>query len=283
MLKKIVGFCVNSSIWVAISVVTLVKITYVNIAIPVNNFLMFYVFFGTIFGYNFIKYFEKEQLSGFKRWMLKVRFLEPIDTFKQFRKRAKRTLTISVVSLFCSFFYFLKLEFLTQVLIVIPLLLTIFYAVSFGDKTLRNIAGVKIYVVGFTWAIITVLLPVIEEGMSLSADVWIVFLQRFLFVVALVLPFDIRDLEMDAKHLKTIPQKIGVKYTKLYGLFLLLGFFFLEFFRDGLLEENLIVMPLVFIITLLFIVLSTKRQSTFYSSFFVEGIPVLWLGLLMVL
>jgi len=283
MLEKIVSFCVNSSVWVAISVVALVKVTYVNIAIPANSALMFYVFFGTIFGYNFIKYFEKEQLSELKRWVLKISFLELTDKFKQLKKRARRALIISIVSLCCSFFYFLKLEFLVQALIVIPLLLTIFYAVSFGDKTLRNIAGVKIYVVGITWAIVTVLLPVIEDGLILSADVWIIFLQRFLFVVALVLPFDIRDLEMDAKHLKTIPQKIGVKYTKLYGLLLLLGFFFLEFFKDELLEKNLIVIPLVFIITLLFIVLATKRQSTYYSSFFVEGIPLLWLGLLMIL
>ena len=142
------------------------------------------------------------------------------------KKRAKLTFVISVFCLCCSFFYLLNLEIITQTLILIPLLLTVFYAVSFGDETLRNIAGVKIYVVGITWAIITVLLPVMEEGLSLSADIWIVFLQRFLFVVALVLPFDIRDIEVDAKHLKTIPQKIGVKYTKLYGLFLLLGFFF---------------------------------------------------------
>jgi len=283
MLEKIVGFCVNSSIWVAISVVALVRITYVNIAIPVNNFLIFYVFFGTIFGYNFIKYFEKEQLSEFTYWVLKADFLELINKFKQLKKRAKRTLIISVISLCCSFFCFLKLEFLTQTLIAIPLLLTIFYAVSFGDKTLRNIAGVKIYVVGITWAIITVLLPVIEEGLSLSADIWVVFLQRFLFVVALVLPFDIRDIDEDPKHLNTIPQKIGVKYTKLYGVFLLLGFYFLEFFKDELLEENLIVMPFVFTTTLLLIVLSTKKQPVFYASFFVEGIPILWLGLLMVL
>jgi len=280
---KIVDFCVNSNLWVAISVVALVKVTYMNIAIPANSYLMFYVFFGTIFGYNFIKYFEKEQLSVFKDWVLKVDFFELINKFKQLKNRSKRTLIISFISLFCGFFYFLKLEFITQVLIVIPLLLTIFYAVSFGDKTLRNIAGVKIYVVGVTWAIITVLLPVVEEDLSLTIDVWIVFLQRFLFVVALVLPFDIRDIDEDAKQLKTIPQKVGVKRTKLYGLFLLLGFFFLEFFKDELLEKNLIVMPLVFLITLLFILLSAKRQSTYYASFFVEGVPILWLGLLMIL
>lgn len=283
ILEKIVGFCVNSSIWVAISVVSLVKVTYVNIAIPANSSLLFYIFFGTIFGYNFIKYFEKEQLSGLKYWVLRISFLELINKFKQLKIRAKRTLIISIVSFWVSLFCFLKLEFLTQTLIVIPLLLTIFYAVSFGDKTLRNIAGVKIYVVGVTWAIITVLLPVIEYGFSLSADVWIIFLQRFLFVIALVLPFDIRDLELDAIHLQTIPQKVGVKYTKLYGVFLLLGFFLLEFFKNELLVENLIVLLLVFIITLLFIVLATKRQSLYYSSFFVEGIPLLWLGLLMIL
>jgi len=282
-LEKIIDFWINSNIWVAISVVALVGVTYVNVAATGNIFLILYVFFGAIFGYNFIIYFEKEQLSELKVLMLKVSFLELIDRFKQLKKRVKLIYRISIISLCSSFFCFFKLEFLTQCLIIIPLLLTVFYAISFGGKTLRNIAGIKIYVVGITWAIITVLCPVVEEGITLSMDLWIVFLQRFLFVVALVLPFDIRDLELDAKHLKTIPQKIGVKYTKLYGVFLLLGFFFLEFFKDELLVENLIVLSLVFIITLLCIVLSAKRQSTYYASFFVEGIPILWLGLLMIL
>lgn len=251
--------------------------------VSADVYLLLYVFFGTIFGYNFIKYFEKEQLSKFKYWVLRVNVLELFQKYKQLKKRSKSTFLLSITTLLGSFFCFFKLALITQALVLIPLLLTIFYAVSFGNKTLRNIAGIKIYVVGITWAIITVLCPIVEEGILLSTDLWIVFFQRFLFVVALVLPFDIRDLELDAKHLKTIPQKIGVKYTKLYGMFLLVGCFFLEFFKDELLENNLIVMPLVFVITLLFIVLSTKKQSIYYASFFVEGIPILWLGLLMIL
>ena len=90
----------------------------------------------------------------------------------------------------------------------------------------------------------------IENKIELSSDVWILLLQRFVFVVVLILPFEIRDLSVDDKILGTLPQRIGVKNTKLYGLLLLMVFFFLEFFKDELLAINLLVMPLIFLITI---------------------------------
>ena len=42
--------------------------------------------------------------------------------------------------------------------------------------------------------------------------------------------FEIIDLSNDDPHLKTVPQQIGVKRTKIVGLLLLLPFYLLEFF-----------------------------------------------------
>jgi len=282
-IKKIIDFSIKSSLWVATAVWALVYVTYENFEIPLNNYFLLFTFFGTVFGYNFIKYFEKEQLQGIRYSELKSVVLEVLKKYKLLHKTAKIIFLLSISGLLICIYCFFMFTLKTQCLLLIPLFLTICYAVSFGRKTLRNISGVKIYVVGVTWSLITVLFPMIEERQLLTTDVWITFLQRFVFVVALILPFELRDLHLDDKLLETLPQKFGVRNTKIYGLLLLTLFFFLEFFKNELFEDNLIVMLLVFLITLLFLVFSGEKQSKYYSSFFVEGIPILWLILLLLL
>jgi len=276
-IKNIFDFLINASVWVAIAVTALVGVTYLNLEVAVSNNLLCFIFFGTIFGYNFIKYFEKEQVGGLDFGTKEIR-----KQFERLTIRKKSTFLLSVISALISALLFFKLEIKTQLALIIPSVLTFCYAVSLGYRTLRNISGIKIYVVALVWTITSVLLPVLESEIELSSDIWILLFQRLVFVVVLILPFEIRDLSVDDKNLGTLPQGIGVRNTKFYGILLLMVFFFLEFFKDELFEANLIVIPIVFLITMLFLVLSKENQSNYYSSFFVEGIPIIWFALLMV-
>ena len=94
-----------------------------------------------------------------------------------------------------------------------------------------------------------------------------------------MLPFEIRDLNYDEVRLATIPQKIGLKYTKMVGVFLLGLIFLLEFFKDEC--ASILILSVVLILTLLFLVLSNKNQSKYYSAFWVESLPILWLVILL--
>ena len=276
--KNILDFLIDASIWVALAVSTLVGTTCFNLNIQLNWSLILLTFLGTIFGYNFVKYFEKSQVLdlGFKSKRI-------IKQFEILSYQEKTILLLSIVSaiLCCKQFFILKIE--TQLVLVVSLILTFMYAVSLGYTTLRNVAGAKIYIVAIVWALVSVLLPILESEIQFSIDSWIILFQRFIFVIVLILPFDIRDLSVDDKKLSTLPQRIGVKYTKFYGLFLLMLFFFLEFFKNELQIVNLVVMPLIFMTTLFFLVLAKENQNKYYSSFFVEGIPVLWFVLLLLL
>lgn len=263
---KIVDYVIDSSLWVASSVAALTLITYLNIDFPINLNVVLLTFFGTVFGYNFVKYFKlikgeqlKFQVSGFKF-----------------------VLFSSVISLLLSGYYFFQLEIKTQLLLIFPALLTFFYTVSFGKKTLRTTDGIKIYIIAICWVFVTVVLPIIEGQWELNNDIIIELLQRFLFVIAITLPFEIRDVLNDDTSLGTMPQKIGVVYTKIVGVMLMIVFYCLEFFKDDIQERTLYVLPVIFLITIATLVFSTKNQPKYYASFFVEGIPVIW-GLLMVL
>ena len=58
MLKKLLNFYIESSIHVALSVYALIRITFFKLNLPYDEPVAYFSFFGTIVGYNFIKYDE---------------------------------------------------------------------------------------------------------------------------------------------------------------------------------------------------------------------------------
>lgn len=102
-------------------------------------------------------------------------------------------------------------------LVLAPIaVLTFFYSTplwgrrkkSFG---LRQIPFLKIFLIALTWSAATILLPVVKSGQPLPAThILLMLTERFLFVFAITIPFDIRDMAADQQAgLKTIPLHIG--------------------------------------------------------------------------
>ncbi len=151
------------------------------------------------------------------------------------------------------------------------------------NHNLRSIGGLKVYIIALVWAIVTVILPLVNNNHDVNFDVLITALQRYLFVVVLILPFDIRDLQYDNLKLSTIPQRIGVKNTKFIGVLLLLVMFFLEFFKDELVTNQIVSLLIVVFVTMLLIIFSSEERGKYYSEFWVEGLPIFWLALMMLI
>ena len=191
----------------------------------------------------------------------------------------------SVVCFILIIYFATQLELKTLFYIGIFAVVTFLYAVPFlpnrffmdRKRNLRNIGGLKVYVIGLVWAGVTVLLPILDNEEPFDQNVWITALQRFALVMMLMLPFEIRDLRYDSLKLATIPQKIGVKNTKIMGFVLGIAFLLLEFLKDELSLKVIILTFAVTFITLLFIVFSTKNRSNYYSAFWVESVPIIWL------
>ncbi len=271
--KRILNFYINSSIHVALAASAFTYITLVQFGLAYNVNLLYFVFFATITGYNFVKYFgvakfHHRSLAG---------WLKAIQVFS----------LISFIAM-CYYAYGLKIN--TLLILSVSGLVTFLYAIPllpmtyFRDpqKNLRQISGLKIYVIALVWMVITVLLPLIESDISLDSDVVITSMQRFLFVIVLMFPFEIRDLNYDSLKLATIPQKIGVKNTKIIAVLLLMVFFVLDYFKDELTSDSILSTLTIVFMTLLF-VFSNKNQSKYYSAFWVEGLPIVWLIILLML
>jgi hypothetical protein len=111
--------------------------------------------------------------------------------------------------------------------------------------------------------------------------VFLKFGQRFLLIIILILIFEIIDLKNDDPHLQTVPQKIGVKNTKLLNIFLLVPFYFLEFFKSVVDKNQLIVNLFLILIVGIFTLAANPERSKYYTLFWVESVPIFWLGLLL--
>lgn len=267
--RRILDFYINSSIHVALAVYALTWVTLIELNLSYKETLLYFVFYATITGYNFVKFFG---IAKFHH--------------RQLASWLKIIQIVSFISFLLMCYYMFDLKLQTMICLCIFFVLTFLYAIPFLAKqkrSLRHITGLKVYVIAFVWSGVTVFLPVINEQVSLSADVFIMALQRFLFVIVLMLPFEIRDLKYDSSDLATIPQKMGVKRTKYFGTILLILIFLLEFFKDNLNDYGLLALALILIVTFLFVVFSKVEQGKYYSSFWVESLPIWWLGLLLIL
>ncbi len=267
-LESILRFYINSSIHVAIAIIALVKITLLKSGGQEESAFLFFCFICSIIAYNCVKYSKVSKLHH--------------------RKLNQSMKIIWLFTLACGImFVYLVLEIPIKILLfLLPYtILTILYVVPIfpNKKNLRDLAGVKVFIVGLVWAGFTVLFPLFYIDKALNLDMSIETFQRFLFVIVSMLPFEIRDLQFDSKDLITIPQKIGVFKTKIFGSVLLALFFVTIFLKSKVTATETLSSILIAVISLLFLWKTKGVQTRYYCSFWVESIPIMWLLIILLL
>lgn len=268
ILKSIFNFYINASIHVALAVYCLVRVTEIYFDLPYNENLDYFIFFGTITGYNFIKY------AGVAKF------------YHMSLTKSMRLIQIFSLVSFCLLCYYGWMLPLETLLYFTPFcLLTILYIIPFlggFQQSLRGVSYLKIFIVAGVWSGVTSIIPVLSGDYMVTSDLILIFAQRMLFILALILPFEIRDMQLDFKDISTLPQKIGVQQTKKFGFVLLLFALTIEFLiTDSIQLRNTF---LVVCFTLLFFLMRAKEeQSKYYSSFWVESLPIFWWLILLLL
>ncbi len=166
-----------------------------------------------------IKVYDKEE-----RW----------DFFLQHLKHM-RILTILTLVI-CVILFFL-LPHKIKLILIIPGVIAVLYGIPIPMKgktfRLRDVGISKIFMISFVWAFISSVLPAVNSDISVFAtSTLILFAANFLFIFAITIPFDIKDLKIDAMHnVKTIPTILGIENS--YSLA------FLSLFVSGILHVYL--------------------------------------------
>ncbi len=273
LFRKIVVFYVFSNIHVALAGFSLTKITLIGFGLA-DNLTPLFVAFSILLSYNFIRFYEIKDggLNWFKDW---------------FFMYIKELLALMIFSIFGLGYISFFTEFnLKSILILFPFaFMTFFYAVPLFkigklEVSFRNFPMIKIFSIAIAWAGISVFFPLEEVNYQFTSAVYLEFFQRILFLLAITIPFDIRDVEADSKSLKTLPQTLGITNSKILGTLCLIGFLLLETFKENFTYAGLLIVLIVSMITALFLWFTSSKQSRFYTGFWVESVPIIWLGLL---
>lgn len=268
MLKRIFDFYIFSNIHVALAAYCLTKITLFEKGID-SNLLPLFVLLSTIVSYNLIRFYSSSETQ---HWL---------DIF--IIKKRKILLVMTLLSIVILIYLTFQLRF-KGIISLLPFgLFTLFYIIPLPLKkknsvALRNVALLKLFLIAISYAGVTVLFPLINYNVEIGLNESVIFVQRFLFIAAITVPFDIRDLKFDRADLKTIPQVLGVHKSKVVGLFFLMLFLGLEFFKYTH-RNNLTINLIIATLSLIFILKSTPNQNRYYSAFFIEGLPIIWLFL----
>ena len=231
--------------------------------------LLVFVFFSTLVVYNLnlIEGMKGLRASAFRserhNWIV---------------KREKFIWAFSVLSLIVSVAELTALKKDTLIFLLVPGLFALGYAVPIklpGMKTirLRELPFVKIFLVAWVWATFTVGLPLVQQsGMQelLTTDNFLLFFSRAVFIFAITIPFDIRDLAYDSdKHIATIPSRFGIEKSKYISLFLLFIFIASSFVRCNFgfcnLYEFCALVTSALVSAVLVVMVNSQRKELFYS------------------
>ena len=261
LFRVLFNFYIKGSIHVAFSVFALVQITGYVLQLPEINSVALFSFFGTIVGYNFIKY---DALARIQKMQMQIS-LKSIAVF-------------SLLALVATGYFFLQLQKTTQIVALVFFVLTLLYALPFfpNRQNARNWIGIKIYIVTLCWVGVTVFLPAINAQIGWSFYLLLTALQRMVLVFVLVLIFEIIDLRFDDPYLQTVPQKIGVLKTKQIGVLLMVVFVGLEFLDANFTVKIVVLKFGIALSTIVFLVFANDKRPHYYSAFWVESIPIFW-------
>ncbi len=252
-------------------------VTYHLINAPLNIIILALLFTSTLGIYNFcILITQPKELQ--KSPYLRIRWF-----FAHYRLMVTFTL-ISVLSLIPLFFL---ISMPSRLLLIFSGIISVCYALpifTLGNQKfgLRNIPGLKPFLITVVWVLSTVLLPILEaKELHLTTvsmqDATLLFAKRFLFVFALTVPFDIRDLFEDNKlGVKTIPVIIGEKKAYLFCSALLLGYVIMLFlYRNNGFNTDFFALTLTAALTGWLIFKSKWEKNEYYYFFYMDGVLIL--------
>ncbi|WP_299469535.1 UbiA family prenyltransferase [Mucilaginibacter sp.] len=211
----------------------------------------------------------------------------PYKRVRWFFAHYRLMVTFTLISLLSLIPLFFLLSMESRILLVFLSILSFCYSLplfTLGDQKfgLRNIPGLKTFLITLVWTLSTVLLPVLEaQDLHLTdiamRDVTIMIAKRFLLIFALAIPFDIRDLFSDRQAgLKTIPVAWGEKNAYLFCQFLLAGYIVLLFLlRNNGFNVDFFALTATAILMGWLIFKSKWERDEYYYFFYLDGVLIL--------
>ena len=161
-----------------------------------------------------------------------------------------------------------KISFSLGLLLAVSSIISFFYVIRIRGKNMRELPFIKIHLIAFTWVVILILFPILNE--NIETTVVDFSIAHYAYVLAVTIPFDIRDLKYDSPKQKTIPQFFGVFGAKIIGVVLLLLF---DGYMISILDE-LVYNPLFHVAVfaqIILIIYMNENKREYYCAGLIDG------------
>ena len=215
-LKRGTDALLYSSVLVAAAAAGLTWATFLFWRVDIPARLGILIFMATLFLYNIdsvLPYKHRQQLilSGRKLWMIQHR-------------RELFLLSLAALMVAGGLFWLDGWQplvgFLSHLAAISLLYSLPVVRVRGRWRALRDFPLLKVFLIAYVWAAVTVWIPALYLHKSLTTPVVLVlFARRFFFILALAFVFDIRDYTKDIlSGTRTFPGIFGIKATKILAL-----------------------------------------------------------------
>ncbi len=162
-----------------------------------------------------------------------------------------------------------KLSLGSILLLLVSGVVSLLYVIPVKGIIMREIPYMKVYLIAFTWAAVLILFPMLNEQ-KFEWNVLIQAVAHALFIISATIPFDIRDLKFDRDTHKTIPQVVGIVWSKVISVVLLVLFLFGMFWVTPSLLENPFFLVAI-AIQFLLILLMNENRGDIYCAGAIDG------------
>lgn len=250
------------NLYIALGAVALTATTYSLLdtsLLEINWALLVFIFCATIFTYNIdrVPFYFNQQFPAILQ-------------------------TLAIVGIIvCSFWLSWSL-----LLFMVHLgFIAVFYSIPGGLGwiswfSLRRIPLLKIFLIAYGWAAVTVILPILTLHLNWqSSSVIYLFTERFLFIFIITLPFDIGDFKNDQQQgILTIPIWLGIRHTRQIG-YALVGLYVMGVIWQT--QQILFVFMAMLLMTgcTLFLIQVSEQTSRMYYKKYVDGSMFLYFTL----
>ncbi len=265
MLKSAFAFLAYSNIYIAIAAACQTALYLKIHKIDLNKELLLFTFFATIVVYLFaVGYPNKKNINDQNNriaWM---------------SKNSNLVHSIMLVSIIACIILINFLDHKIEILLVAAFALLYNIRIKgLNFYGIRSIPLIKIISIAFVWVMVCNIYPAVIYKIEIDSSESIRVCLKFLWMIALTIPFDIRDIYVDQKQkLITVPSLIGEVNAYRLSYFLFIAISVGHFLIFGSTTESIIVLTSS-LIAILLIQYSKSRKRDLDYLIKLDGLLIL--------
>jgi 4-hydroxybenzoate polyprenyltransferase len=271
--KKIIDFYLYGSIHISLgaALMSVMSLRLLDYGIGKQLPYLFSIYFATQTFYSIHRIYDVES----------IRKLSESSKYKVITGLQRSIYISLLISAFFTGFSILFIPFEIIVVLLLGALFTAWYSqpvALISRKKLREFPHIKIFIIALIWGLVTAAIPAYLAGREPTV-ILLMFLERSVFILALTLPFDVRDYLIDKRQeVKTLPAWMGKKVSLIVAVILLvivvntlvLGLHLLSIYS----WRSMALLISTNILSSLFVAFSNKVNSDYYYTGVLDGILI---------